>query len=192
MFRLEPWIAGQNCASRRFSLTANSRPQDFKQVWFAGVHADVGGGYPEKESGISKYPLLWMIEEAKKFGLQFDQATIDHLVWGVPRMGSPFTYCEPNTSELPHDSVLGVWRTLEYFPKSDKYKEWTNRLSFLGHYLPLKEPRSIADGVTISQSADELRKKVSKYRPINYPKKFDLWPLPKKAKSRSREVTIAP
>ena len=26
--------------------------QDIKQVWFAGVHSDVGGGYPEAEEQI--------------------------------------------------------------------------------------------------------------------------------------------
>lgn len=29
-------------------------PQDVKQVWFPGVHCDVGGGYAEVESGLSK------------------------------------------------------------------------------------------------------------------------------------------
>jgi hypothetical protein len=29
-------------------------PGDLKQVWFPGVHCDVGGGYPEPESGLSK------------------------------------------------------------------------------------------------------------------------------------------
>ncbi|MGR9145676.1 phospholipase effector Tle1 domain-containing protein (plasmid) [Rhizobium leguminosarum] len=28
-----------------------------RQVWFTGCHSDVGGGYPENESGLSKYPL---------------------------------------------------------------------------------------------------------------------------------------
>ena len=36
-----------------------------KQTWFAGVHSDVGGGYPEAESALSKYPLLWMIDQAR-------------------------------------------------------------------------------------------------------------------------------
>jgi uncharacterized protein (DUF2235 family) len=33
-----------------------------KQVWFAGVHSDVGGGYPE--SGLSDLALDWMVQEA--------------------------------------------------------------------------------------------------------------------------------
>ena len=35
--------------------------QELKQVWFAGVHSDVGGGYPEH--GSSDIPLAWMASE---------------------------------------------------------------------------------------------------------------------------------
>jgi uncharacterized protein (DUF2235 family) len=42
--------------------------QTMKQVWFCGMHTDVGGGYKEQE--LSDIPLIWMIEEAKKIGLK--------------------------------------------------------------------------------------------------------------------------
>jgi len=42
--------------------------QTMKQVWFCGMHTDVGGGY--KEQDLSDIPLIWMVEEAKKFGLR--------------------------------------------------------------------------------------------------------------------------
>ncbi|HEY7044227.1 MAG TPA: DUF2235 domain-containing protein [Nocardioidaceae bacterium] len=42
-----------------------------KQVWFEGVHSDVGGGYPE--NGLSCTTLLWMADEAKAAGLVFDE-----------------------------------------------------------------------------------------------------------------------
>ena len=63
MFRLKKWDDPQTYKHNRFN-DAHAEPQDILQVWFAGVHADIGGGYPEKESGLSKYPLLWMIDEA--------------------------------------------------------------------------------------------------------------------------------
>jgi uncharacterized protein (DUF2235 family) len=44
MFRLDPWTTPQNFMHNRFSRTNNSEPQDILQVWFAGVHADIGGG----------------------------------------------------------------------------------------------------------------------------------------------------
>lgn len=40
-------------------------PEWFKQVWFAGCHSDIGGGYPEDESRLSDVSLKWMVEEAK-------------------------------------------------------------------------------------------------------------------------------
>jgi len=40
-----------------------------KQVWFAGVHSNVGGGYPRQ--GMSLEPLEWMMAEAHAEGLRF-------------------------------------------------------------------------------------------------------------------------
>ena len=92
MFRLKKWDDPQTFMNNRFSKTNNSEPQDILQVWFAGVHSDIGGGYPEKESGLSKYPLLWMIDEAVKCGLEVDTRTVNALAWGRQRKNSPFKY----------------------------------------------------------------------------------------------------
>jgi uncharacterized protein (DUF2235 family) len=43
-------------------------PHRIQQVWFAGVHSSVGGGYPKQ--GMSLVPLVWMMEEAEKAGLK--------------------------------------------------------------------------------------------------------------------------
>ncbi|MBI4128295.1 MAG: DUF2235 domain-containing protein [Parcubacteria group bacterium] len=42
--------------------------QIMKQVWFSGMHTDVGGGYPEQE--LSDIALEWMIQTAMKHGLE--------------------------------------------------------------------------------------------------------------------------
>jgi uncharacterized protein (DUF2235 family) len=39
------------------------------QVWFAGVHSNVGGGYPD--DALAYLPLRWIMEEAKQRGLKF-------------------------------------------------------------------------------------------------------------------------
>ena len=36
----------------------------FEQVWFAGIHADVGGGYLENEARLSDISLQWMVDRA--------------------------------------------------------------------------------------------------------------------------------
>ena len=81
-------LAAQSCSPDPFAPKVTV-PQDIKQVWFAGVHADVGGGYPESESGISKFPLEWMIDEAKAAGLLTNELMIDHLVLGEMIPASP-------------------------------------------------------------------------------------------------------
>ena len=48
---------------------------DIKQVWFAGVHSDVGGGY--KNRGLSDCASSWMVAEATKCGLQFESHFVD-------------------------------------------------------------------------------------------------------------------
>ena len=42
--------------------------QTVMQVWFCGVHTDVGGGY--KSQGLSDIPLAWMLGRAKEHGLK--------------------------------------------------------------------------------------------------------------------------
>jgi hypothetical protein len=46
-----------------------------KQVWFSGMHSDVGGGYPD--DAVAQVPLLWMIGEAKAAGLRFEPSAVD-------------------------------------------------------------------------------------------------------------------
>lgn len=45
------------------------------QVWFAGVHANVGGGYPD--DGLAHVSLGWMIREATAHGLRFQPWMVD-------------------------------------------------------------------------------------------------------------------
>jgi uncharacterized protein (DUF2235 family) len=48
--------------------------QTVEQVWFAGAHSDVGGGYaPPCASDI---PLAWMLDRARAAGLELDAAAI--------------------------------------------------------------------------------------------------------------------
>ncbi|MBA4743513.1 MAG: DUF2235 domain-containing protein [Azoarcus sp.] len=76
---------GANVAFARHALSIDEKRQDFdptiwtpraevdlKQVWFAGVHSDVGGSYPpDKDNGCiaADVPLGWMLDEAEAAGL---------------------------------------------------------------------------------------------------------------------------
>ncbi|KAK4694207.1 putative membrane protein, partial [Lecanoromycetidae sp. Uapishka_2] len=54
-------------------------PQDLEELWFPGCHADLGGGWPlaeGEESPLSHGPLVWMVREAQRAGLEFDTEKI--------------------------------------------------------------------------------------------------------------------
>jgi uncharacterized protein (DUF2235 family) len=46
-----------------------------REVWFAGMHSDVGGGYPD--NAVALDPLVWMADEARAAGLTFDGTLLD-------------------------------------------------------------------------------------------------------------------
>jgi hypothetical protein len=45
------------------------KDERISQVWFAGVHTNVGGGYPD--DALAYIPFVWIISEAKRCGLKF-------------------------------------------------------------------------------------------------------------------------
>jgi uncharacterized protein (DUF2235 family) len=45
------------------------KDEQLSQVWFAGVHSNVGGGYPD--DSLAYIPFVWMIAEAQRCGLKF-------------------------------------------------------------------------------------------------------------------------
>lgn len=54
--------------------------QDVQEIWYPGCHADIGGGWPQEpgmEAGLSHAPLLWMIREARKAGMPFDERALE-------------------------------------------------------------------------------------------------------------------
>lgn len=54
-----------------FVWKENGRDADtVEQVWFAGMHSNVGGGYGR--SGMASVPLYWMMLRAEKWGLLFN------------------------------------------------------------------------------------------------------------------------
>lgn len=50
-----------------WSTQPDSEGQQVEQVWFSGVHSDVGGGYADDD--LSDIALQWMVERARSCGL---------------------------------------------------------------------------------------------------------------------------
>ena len=86
--------------------------QDELSVWFAGVHADVGGGYPEDMGGLSKISLEWMMGEAVSLGLRLDHAKAEEQ---LGRIGEDESGVE---CSIMHDESKKMgWRAAGFFPK---------------------------------------------------------------------------
>ncbi len=65
---------GANPANGDAAAAGNARGRFIKnerlsQVWFSGVHTNVGGGYPD--DALAYIPFVWMITEAQRCGLKF-------------------------------------------------------------------------------------------------------------------------
>lgn len=74
---------------------------DIEELWFPGVHSNVGGGYDLK--GLADIALKWMILEAQKIGLRFDNDKIDKI--------KPDPLCRLN------DSYQGIFAKLRSRPR---------------------------------------------------------------------------
>lgn len=55
-----------------FTPTLWEARESVTQVLFPGAHADVGGGYPPEETGLSNGALRWMVSRLAQIGLRFD------------------------------------------------------------------------------------------------------------------------
>src|SRR5262249_11449323 len=58
-------------------VRATLKPIDnrrLSQVWFVGVHCDVGGGYPQ--DGLACYCLSWMFDRAGAYGLLYNDVQL--------------------------------------------------------------------------------------------------------------------
>jgi uncharacterized protein (DUF2235 family) len=60
----------KNFVATLWNQQQHAMGQVLEQVWFPGVHSDVGGGYPE--SGLSDLALEWMVSKAEGCTLEFD------------------------------------------------------------------------------------------------------------------------
>ncbi len=51
--------------------------QSIAQQWFSGAHCDVGGGYPNAQTGLSQQALLWLVQEATQCQLRLRADLVD-------------------------------------------------------------------------------------------------------------------
>lgn len=162
MFRPQLWGDERRYHTGPFD-NGQGAPQDVHEVWFAGGHGDVGGGYSEKESALCKVPLLWMIEHAKRCGLRFSKRSINSIVHG--KYDSE-RYVPPDLLGAAHGTITVGWAVLEFLPR--KLPTNSGRPSIFGVGLPLFEARHVPSGAFIHASV-ATRLRTGGYEPRNIP-----------------------
>ena len=114
--------------------------QDIEELWFPGCHADLGGGWPlgkGEDSALSHGPLVWMVREARRAGLEFD---LDKL------LGSK---CCDEDYDIPSHGVASDGQSLPQIqvsqpfssPKSEHQEPGCRYIS--DFFLSCPEPRAI-------------------------------------------------
>jgi len=84
---------------------------ELKQVWFMGMHTDVGGGYAK--TGLSDITLEWMIGNAVKHGLR---------IYDDPKRQKGL--CVPNPDSHMHDSRDNWWKKKLF---KERQRKWPKK-----------------------------------------------------------------
>jgi len=82
--------------------------QTIEQVWFCGVHSDVGGGEPSDgadTTALSDIPLAWMMDRASALGLDFGADAVS-------------SYPFPLEPKYALDRIHTSWTPLWGFPRN--------------------------------------------------------------------------
>ncbi|MBN8642447.1 MAG: DUF2235 domain-containing protein [Flavobacteriales bacterium] len=128
-----------------------------KEVFFAGVHSDVGGSY--REEGLSKIALEWMLGEASVAGLILNKTRVNKYVYG-----NDSNYQIPNYLQEIHDSCTLKFKIADLIPRPRfKPNGWFFQMKFDWRLWP---KRVINDDSAIHES---VFKKINEtnYNPSN-------------------------
>ncbi|MEL7257269.1 MAG: DUF2235 domain-containing protein [Pseudomonadota bacterium] len=168
MFLPTLWPAGGEYWGSAFRPKSNTKieRQDVKEVWFSGVHGDVGGGYAERKSQLAKLPLKWLIDETRALGLIYKDQTIRSLVLGEDKDGR---YVAPDGKAPRNRSMNWAWGILEFIPRIKTKYSLSKRPSFLWLYLPFFERRHVPPGAKVHSSVFERRGTPVDYEQPNIP-----------------------
>lgn len=133
------------------------------QVWFAGVHSDVGGGYPRQD--MSNVPLLWILEQAVARGLRLDKGALEAV------------RDRANVHDKIHDSRDGFGMFYRYHPRDIELlcqDEDTRRVKFL--FLGEdKAGQELIGSIKIHESVlSRMYHRTAGYAPVYLPPKFNV------------------
>jgi uncharacterized protein (DUF2235 family) len=141
-----------------------TEPIDVEQLWFPGVHCDVGGGYPEDRSGLSAIALKWITEKAEASGLIIDADMKAKILPAQNTPGNP--YAAPFAGGPANESLTGLWWIAEYIPKPYRDPNANFAKRWMIH---AGRHRFVASGAKIHPSVYERKSLVPGYHPPNLP-----------------------
>ena len=169
MFRPQLWPDGGDYWGGPFK-PKTVKKQDVEEVWFSGVHSDVGGGLPEKASGLAKVSLDWLIKETKKLGLSYQTSVVNRIVLGK---GKAESYVKPDPLAEKNESMNWAWKVIEFLPRRVPTDGQTCRASLWGWYLPRCECRWIPSAAKVHKSVFERRGTEYDYDQRNIPDEIE-------------------
>jgi uncharacterized protein (DUF2235 family) len=85
------------------ALTTHIWEERISQVWFTGMHAGVGGGYPE--DALANVSLHWIMAEAARLGIRFKPNTVEQAADAADIFGKLY------------DSRRGLGGAYRYMPR---------------------------------------------------------------------------
>ena len=129
---------------------SENHTQDIRNVWFPGVHSDVGGGYPIGESRLAMVAFEWIVREAVRAGLM-----IDEIAYAREQAGCP---ADPTGRSLKGACWLVEGLPRRIYSYRDQRRHW--------RFDPNK-PRYVREGSTLHASVLERLAKVNEYAPVN-------------------------
>jgi hypothetical protein len=138
-----------------------SPSQQLDQQWFAGVHSDVGGGYPESDGGLWREPFCWILEGAKQAGMLVDPTRAGEVLSATKPTGSPW-------NDPKHESLTKSWWPAEFLPKQQWREKQRRNVLAVG----LGRSRVIDEGELIHRSALLRLRGLPEYRPRNLSEAF--------------------
>jgi uncharacterized protein (DUF2235 family) len=149
MFNISRWEKSLHKVSPR--AAAKGTPQDVEEVWFAGDHADVGGGHSEELSGLSKVSLRWMAGEAHAAGLRINRQMLTRLTSETLDGEGKLVYRAEDIFAKPQQ-MGKFWKALEMVPMHATKAVAAKRRTLFGRYLPLSESRTVGPGDVLHES----------------------------------------
>lgn len=167
----EVWVDGKKGPRRERRFAAPGR---LNQVWFTGMHSDVGGGYPDES--LSYVSLLWMMDQADAGVPAAERLRfLPHLVDRARNFANPYGPM--------HNSRAGLAAYYRYQPR--KIAAW--RLGADYRTKALRDPESVGRDKKLERCPDRgllrhvrihdsviarIASGTDRYAPVSIPDRF--------------------